>query len=320
MKVLILNANEVIQAITMTDAIESLRLAFADLSSGLVDMPPRFSIELNKAASDKSSLVTFMPAYLKKPQQVGIKVGSFMPDNSNNILPLIHATILLLDVKTGRLKAIMNGAALTALRTGAASGLATDLLAKHDASNVAIIGAGVQARTQLAAVCAVRNIRNVKVYSKTILSAEKFKADMCNKVNISGQIEVCSTLHEATNDADIICTATTSQTPILELDNIRPGVHINSVGGHTLTTRETSSQIIEAAYVVVEHREATYNESCERNVTELGEIINKVKNARAGDDQITLFASVGTAVQDISVAECIFKNATEKKLGCYIEI
>jgi len=320
MKILTLNANEVTHAISMREAIEVLRYAFAELSSGMVEMPPRRAIEIHKSAENKSSLATFMPAFLKKSNQVGIKVASLMPNNLSKNLPLIHAVILLFDIETGIPKAIINGSSLTALRTGAASGLATDLLARHDASNLAIIGSGVQARTQLEAVCEVRDIKKVKVYSRNLKNAENFCLAMRGMHKIPKQIEVCNTIHDATIDADIICTATTSQTPIIDVQNIKSGVHINAVGGHTLTTRETGQNLIDSAYVVVEQKEATFNESCEQNVTELGEIINKIKAARCDQNQITLFASVGTAIQDISVAEVVFQNALNKNLGFCIDL
>ena len=168
-----LSRSDVIRALPIRDAIEGMKIAYGALSANQVDMPLRVRIS---GQNDGVSLI--MPAHLGETGDTGVKVVSVFPNNPANNLPTIHAVVLVLDSATGQVLAMMEGGSLTAIRTGAGAGAATDILANPDASSVAIIGSGVQARTQLKAVCTVRQIERVTVYSPTKANAEQFALEM----------------------------------------------------------------------------------------------------------------------------------------------
>ena len=293
----------------MRDAIESMRVAFAELSAGRVDLPQRVSI-----SSSDGAVTLVMPGRLDVPFALGAKIVSVFPGNEAKGLPLIHAAVVLLDGETGEIAGLLDGQSLTAIRTGAASGLATDLLARPDASRVAIIGAGVQARTQLEAVCCVREVEDIWVYSRTRENAERFarEAEETGQASVAARIRVVESAREAVRDADIICTATSSPTPVLGLDDVTSGMHINAVGSFTAEMRELDPVLVGKCRVVVDHRPAAMEEAgeviaavregliSEGDMVEIGEIVNCSCEGRTSDDQITLFKSVGVAVQDLA--------------------
>lgn len=321
MQIRVLTAAEITQSLSMHDAIEVMRQAFLAMARRQVIMPIRNVIKFAAAqpqvisAQDKTATAAFMPAYLADFNALGIKVASLVPTNPDCGIPLINAVVILLDTATGQPAVLLEGAVITALKTGATSGLATDLLAKQGATTLAVVGAGVQARAQLQAVCSVRNIEQIKIYSRTYEHAVGLAAEVLQQENMPRQIIACKTLREATREADIICSATTSTASLIDVDDVQLGVHINAVGYHTTTMRETSAALIAKAKVVVEQREATLLESCERNVIEIGDILSGAQTGRDSMSQITLFASVGTAMQDIAIAAAVWQRAREKGLS-----
>lgn len=323
MQLRILTAADIKLALPMTDAIGVMRQAFLAFEQQKINMPPRHIIDITPSQTTKTetALAAFMPAYFVNTGDLGIKIASLMPANLKNYnLPLIHALVILLDITTGQPQALLDGAMITALKTGATSGLATDLLALNKIDTAAIIGAGVQARAQLQAICCVRKIGHIKFYSRTLANAQQFATEFLQQKDHTIKVTVCQTLKEAVANAQIICTATTSKTPIIDIKDVMPGVHINAVGGHTLTTREVSAALIAQAKIVVEQREATFKESCERNVIELGRVLVSHEDRRNTPSQITLFASVGTAMQDVAIAAAVWKQAKEKNLGTVINL
>jgi ornithine cyclodeaminase len=324
----ILTAKDVRAALPMRDAIEAMRKAFGLLASGQADVPLRTAINIPK--HDAVTLV--MPAYLHVGNRLGAKIVSVFPNNPNLELPTIHAVVLLINAATGQAEALLEGTALTAIRTGAASGLATDLLARPDASGVAIIGAGAQARTQLEAVCCVRNIERAWVYSLSREQSEKFAAEMAGREGVPMAIEVAASAHEAAAQADIICTATTSATPVLGPGNVRPGAHVNGIGSFTPGMREIDPALVRQARVVVDQRQAALAEAgeviaCiqdgslkESDLIELGEVVNGARTGRTSAEQITFFKSVGLAIQDVAAAQQALTTARQRKLGINVEL
>lgn len=327
MKILMLSTEDVRQALDMEETIAVMKEAFRQLSQGEAVMPLRTVVEVPR----HNGLTLFMPAYLPASDEMAVKFVSVFNDNPRKGLPLIHALVVVMDAKTGMPRAIMDGGYLTAFRTGAASGAATDFLAREDAESVAIIGAGVQGRTQLQAVCAVRPIQEAWIYDLVPEQAKEFISKMKQKLSI--QIRVAEYPGQAVEQADIICTATTSSIPVFEDRDIKPGSHINAVGAYTPQMREIPSETVVRSKVVIDHHEASLTEAGDLLIpmkeglisedhifAELGEIVAGIKPGRESQEEITLFKSVGLAIQDVAIANLALKVAEEKKFGIEIEI
>lgn len=323
-----LSHSDVVKALPMPDAIEGMKVAYGALSAGDVDMPLR-----SRLTGQKGGVSLIMPAHLTKTGDMAVKVASVFPENLPMGLPTIHALVLVLHAETGQLLAMLEGASLTAIRTGAGAGAATDILAKKDASTVAIIGSGVQARTQLEAVCAVRDIKQVRVYSSTRENAEKFAAKMSGKGMIPALIDVEDSANSAIEDADIICTATTASSPVFDGKLLKPGTHINAVGSFTPTMQEVDEVTLQKARICVDSRESVLEEAGEIIIAikngaiaesdlyaELGEILNDKKEGRQSADEITYFKSCGVAVQDAIAASIALKNAEAMTIGTLLDM
>jgi len=230
-----------------------------------------------------------------------------------------------LDPETGFPKAFMDGTSLTAIRTGAGGGLAAELLSRQDSETVALFGAGIQARTQLQAVMAVRKISHVYVISRTQASAQKLAEEIATWSDMP-IVNITTTPQEAVRNADIVITATNSSTPLFDGNNIKSGTHITAIGSYTPEKREVDSVTAQKARIVVDSREACFMEAGDILIpkvqidAEIGEIVNGDKPARQSDDEITLFKSVGVAVQDIASASIVLKEAEALGLGKIIDI
>ena len=323
---LILNANEVRQALPMKQVIASMKDAYASLSDGTAVVPLRTRIQI----PSQDALSLFMPAYMKSDtsEALAIKVVSLYPHNPSRGLSYIQAAVLVLESETGRAIALLEGSALTAIRTGAGSGAAIDLLAREDSKVVAIFGAGAQGRTQLEAAGNARNIETVFIYNPSMDKAEAFVKEMAGRNSIPKDIRVAQTPKEAIEHADIICTATTSPIPVFEDKDIKPGTHISAVGAYTPEMHEVPVETLTRARIVVDSYATVMEEAGdivqairaggfqESNIhAELGEIILGKKSGRQSDDEITFFKSVGNAVQDAVAAQLALQNARAMKLG-----
>jgi ornithine cyclodeaminase len=324
MEIRILNADEVRQALPMAAAIEGMKDAYAQLSAGKAMVPLRTQIDV--PAHQGVSL--FMPAYLPTHDALAVKIVSVFPQNLQQGLPTIHGVVLALEASTGRPLALLEGGTLTAIRTGAASGAATDLLARTDARTVAIFGSGVQARTQLEAVCTVRPVEHVRIFSLDQEEARSFAADMIGYGPIPDLITIADSPETAIRDADIVCTATTSSTPVFPGSLLAPGTHVNAIGAFRTDMQEVDIDTIRRSLVVVDSREAALAEAGDLVIpleageidldhihAELGEIIGEQRPGRTGTEQLTYFKSVGVAVQDAIAASIALQNAAEQDLG-----
>jgi ornithine cyclodeaminase/alanine dehydrogenase-like protein (mu-crystallin family) len=307
-----LSRADVIRCLPMVEAIEGMKSAYAQLSSGDADMPLRARV-----SGTNDGIALFMPAYLKQTGAMAVKVVSVFPQNSQFNLPMIHALVLVLNAETGEPVALMDGGALTAIRTGAGAGAATDVLARTDAKIVAIIGSGVQARTQLEAVCTVRPIEQVFVYSPTRAHAEQFAADMAGVGKIPANITVTSSADAAIATADIICAATTSTTPVFDGSKVKDGTHINGVGSYRPDMQEVDETTLLRSRIIAMHND-TINAAAIYG--EIGEIINGTKAGRTHNEKLTYFKSVGIAVQDAAAAAIVLKNAVAQGIGTMLEM
>jgi ornithine cyclodeaminase len=328
----ILRAEDVRAAVDMPAAIALMREAFAQLSAGDASVPERLAV----GVPDVEGTALFMPAYLRASRQLGLKVVGVFPRNAARGLPTVPATVLLLDAETGRPLALLDGTYLTALRTGAASGLATELLARPEARVVALFGAGGQALHQLEAVCRVRTIERAWLVNRTRAHAERLAERVAGwgewrprEVRVAGSGEV----RTAVADADVIVTATAATEPLFPGEWARPGTHVNAIGAFTPRMRELDATLLRRALVVVDHRPAARAEAgdllmAEREGTlapgtvyaELGELVLGSHPGRVDAEQITVFKSVGVAVQDVAVAGAAYQRAAERGLGVEVTL
>jgi ornithine cyclodeaminase/alanine dehydrogenase-like protein (mu-crystallin family) len=322
----VLNADDVRRALPMAAAIEAMRRAFAALSAGRAVVPPRARVPIEP--HDGESLV--MPAFVRDEQgdALAVKVVSLFDRNPERGIARIQAAVVALDPETGRPEALLEGATLTAIRTGAASGLATDLLARPDSRTAAIFGAGVQARTQLEAVCTVREIETAWVYDPRPGAAGDFAAEMAGSGPVPADLRSAADPRQAAADADVICTATTSAAPVFADADLKSGAHVNAVGSYQPHVQEVPAETVVRARVVVDSRQAALDETgdliqpireglitAEHIHAELGEIVLGRAEGRSSPEQITLFESVGVAVQDALAARTALQRARQLGLG-----
>ncbi len=312
----LLSLSEVKQSITMSEAINSMERAFIQLALQKATLPLRTGIPVGK-----NGLTLTMPAYLSEEKILGLKIVSMFPDNVQHNKPSINGLILLLDATSGEPLMLMDGGYLTALRTGAISGLVTKYFSQDLPSTVTIVGAGIQAITQLESVAAVRQIKRVFVWSRHLKSAQKFAKEMKAFYNI----QACEQLSTALKKSDIICTATASTEPLVYLHDLQSHAHINAIGSHHPSMQEISGEVLQKAVVIVDQREAAMKEAGEiinaleqqkikkESIIEIGPWL--LKKAPHVQEQLTVFKSVGLAIQDLAVAQIVYHNALKMNLG-----
>ena len=319
---LYLTAADVQRALPMRDAIAAMRDAFVQLSSGQVNCPPRQRLP----AADAGGAALVMSCHSAVSRLFALKFITLFAANRDKGLPLIQSSVMLADGTTGQPLAVMDGAAVTAIRTGAAAGLATDVLARPDAAVVAIFGAGVQARTQLEAVCTVRAIRQAFVYDPNAAAAERYAGEMTERLR--RPVVRAGSPREALADAGVVCTATTAAVPVFADDDVPPGVHINAVGSYRPEVSEIPAATVCRARIVVDHFASAREEAGDllgplsrgdldetRFATELGAVLLGSAPGRCSTDEITFFKSVGVAIQDLCAAASALENARRLGLG-----
>ncbi len=338
MRLRMYSAEDVRRVVGMDRAVESMKDVFRRLSSGRALIPLRASLPVG----GEDGVALFMPASLggraadeaEGGGGIGTKVISIVPSNRAAGVPTIHALVVILDERTGAPRAVLEGTSLTALRTGAASGAATDALARAGAEGAAIFGAGVQARAQLEGICAVRGIRRVRVYDVDRRAAEAFAEDMgARGGRVPRDVRAATTPEEALDGADVVCAATTSKTPVFPDGALGRGAHVNAVGSFRPDAREVPGETVARAVVVVDSREACREEAGDlimaeregrfdmaRVRGEIGEVLLGLVPGRGGDDEVTLFKSVGLAAQDLAVARMVADEGPRLGLGLDIDL
>lgn len=323
MAILILNHTDVEQLLPMSACINVMAEALQALSSGQTYQPLRTVVRPPEA----TGLMALMPAHRSGDRPLyGLKAVCVFPGNPALGKDAHQGGVLLFSGTTGEPLALVDASAITAIRTAAVSGVATRLLARLDASDLALIGAGVQARAHLAAMACVRPLRRVRVASRSVERAEAFAEQ--SRSHYAFPIEPVATVEAAVRDADLVVTATTAREPIIERTWLAPGVHINAVGSSLPTTRELDTATVAAASLFVDRRESTLNESGdylfaqrdgavspEHIRAEIGELLLGAKPGRTNPDEITLFKSLGLAVEDLAAAEYVFLAAQERGMG-----
>ncbi len=323
MKLRILSAQDVRKALPMPDAIDAMRTAFSELARGNAQTPQRLHLHIDDAGD-----TLFMPAYLPAGKVLTQKIVSIFPQNPQRGLPVITGMVMVLDAETGAPKALLEGSALTAIRTGAASGLATDLLAREDSSIAALIGAGGQGYDQARALLAVRKLKELRIISKQGESAARLAA----RLREAGVNARATSMRAGVQGADIISAATTSTTPLFLDADVAPGAHINLVGAYTPKMQEAPAATIMRAQVFVDDVMAAAHEAGDiiklvrANLYHmndlagtLGQLLLGQVAGRESAEQVTVFKSVGLAVQDAAAAARALARAEELGLGQVLE-
>jgi alanine dehydrogenase len=319
---LILSRKDLRQLLAMTDVIEAVERGFREYKTGKCAVPVRMPVPIEKA----EGIFLFMPAYLEKEGFFGTKIVSVFPRNIEKKLSTIQAAYLLNDPITGELLALMDGILLTAMRTGATSALATKYLSRKNSETLGIIGAGAQAPFQAEAISKVRPVHRMLVYDKERKSAEDFSGAVSSSLRIP--VHVMASPRDVVVESDILVTVTTSLTPVFDGRHLKRGTHINAVGAYTPEMRELDDVTIGKSKIVVDTYEGCMAEagdllipirngklSKENIYADLGEIVLGQKPARTREDEITLFESVGFALEDLVVASLAYGRASEKGVG-----
>jgi ornithine cyclodeaminase len=272
-----------------------------------------------------------MPVYMAGERAAyGLKAICVFPGNSAKGKDAHQGGVMLFSAETGELLALMSASAITEIRTAAVSGVATGLLAREEAGDLAIIGTGVQARSHLAAMACVRPIRRVRVASRKREHAQKFAEEMGARFALP--IEPVESVEAAVAGADLIVTATTAVEPILRREWLSPGAHLNVDGSSIPTTREVDTATMAAARLFVDRRESTLNEAGdylfamregaigpEHIRAEIGDLLIGAKPGRTTPEEITLFKSLGLAVEDLAAAEYVYRQAQAQQVGTWVE-
>jgi ornithine cyclodeaminase/alanine dehydrogenase-like protein (mu-crystallin family) len=316
MTVLVLRAADLAKGCPMGDAISAVGAGFAALSSGQATVPLRPAVPLLDGGVALS-----MPAALAGASCYSVKVVTVAPGNPAAGLPTVQAAILLGDARTGTVLALIDGTALTALRTGAAGGVAARELSRPASSRAALFGAGAQARTQLLALAAVRPITDVRVVTREPAHARAFVEWSLAIPELRGMAIRGCAARDAVEDADIVVTATSSRTPVFEGGWLAAGTHVTAVGSYTPEMRELDDETLRGARIVVDQRAPALAESGElhgrrpEDVVEIGDIVARRIPGRTNDRERTIFKSVGNAIQDLVVATLAYERARALGLG-----
>jgi len=327
MKILVLSQDEVAALLPIKECITVMRDALIALAAGKVHQPLRTIIRPRDAAG----VMGLMPSYISGDGAAfGLKAICVFPGNPPKGKDSHQGAVLLFSADTGELLGMMNASAITAIRTAAVSGVATDLLAREDASDLAIIGSGVQARSHLAAMSEVRSIKRCRIATRRIEHAREFVEEM--KRDFSFTLEPVNSVEEALAGADLIVTATTAKEPIVRREWISSGAHLNAVGSSIASAREVDSATMAASSLFVDRRESTINEAGDYLVparegaigpdhirAEIGEVLNGELPGRTSPDEITLFKSLGLAIEDLAAANYLYRRASEEKVGSWVE-
>jgi ornithine cyclodeaminase len=328
MPVRLLRGAEVARLLPMEACIEVMADALGALARGAAIQPLRMVLRLPK----ERGAFGVMPAQTDRPDAFGVKVISVYPGNEGTEFDSHQGSVLLFEPQHGTLEAVLDATAITAIRTAAVSGLATRLLARTDAVEIAILGTGVQARTHLEAMRVVRPVRRVRVWSRAMENRDRFAA-WAREAFPDLVIEAVVTAELAVRDADVICTVTPSRTPVLHSASVRAGTHVNAVGASLPEARELDTALVRRARLYVDRRESALNEAgdllipmtegavtADHIVAEIGEVVAGMAGGRETDEEVTVFKSLGLAVEDVAAAHYVARAAEARGIGTVVEL
>jgi ornithine cyclodeaminase/alanine dehydrogenase-like protein (mu-crystallin family) len=327
MKVLMINQSEAHRLLPMNECMEVMADTLLTVAKGDAILPLRPVMWL----PEKVGALGMMPSYLGSIGMMGLKVVSVFPGNHGTEYDSHMGAVLLFETQHGQLLAIVDASEITAVRTAAVSGVATRLLAREDARELAILGSGIQAKSHLAAMLLARDIEHVRLWSRNAENAEKFARNESRRHGV--HIEITPTAQAAVEGADIICTVTSAREPVLMGEWLKPGAHINAVGSSVAFTRELDTPAMVKAKLYVDRRESTLNEAGDFLFPkqegainddhirgEIGEILLGTVKGRQSADEITLFKSLGLAVEDVASAHHIYTKAKANGIGTPVEL
>jgi ornithine cyclodeaminase len=325
---LLVGHRDVLALLPMSECIEAMTDALRTLAQGGAILPLRQVVRL----PDGRNAFAVMPAALEQPSALGAKVITVFPGNDATPYDSHQGAVLLFDLEYGRLIAILDASTITGLRTAAVTAVATRLLSRPESRTLALLGAGVQAATHLESVSLVRPIRDVRVWSRSGERARRF----VERAATSGvNIVACATAREAVDGADVVCTVTSSREPVVSREWLAPGTHVNAVGASLPTARELDSATIAAARLFVDRRESATHEAGDflmpkreglvgddHIVGEIGELLVDTPRiaGRRSADELTVFKSLGLAIEDVAAARRIYDRAVATGAGSWVDI
>ena len=326
-EVLILNQADVTDLLAMDACIEAVEASFLALARNDVIQPLRPFINIPEDAG----ILAMMPGYVGPLEAAGVKVITVYYTNHGTEYDSHQGVVMLFDTANGRLLTVADASSITAIRTAAASGVATRLLSNQASSALTIIGSGTQARTHVEAMLAVRPIETVTVWGRNPATAARFAEWVQRTFNTPARS--VDDIRDALPGADIVCTTTSSNDPLVLEDMLEPGMHINAVGSSVKFARELDAGAVNRCRLYVDSRESAINESgdlilamregiidAEHIVAEIGEVLDGQRPGRGDSDEITLFDSLGLAIQDISAARLIYDRAIAESRGTMVEL
>jgi ornithine cyclodeaminase len=324
--VIVLSQRDVRALLSMRDCIDVMGRALAALARGESVLPLRTIFRI----PESGDFFALMPGYVAQPASIGAKVITVFPRNHGTDRDSHQGAVLLFDANDGSLTAVLDATSITSIRTAAVSGLATKHLARADADDLAILGSGVQARTHLEAIPLVRKIRRVRVWSRDSARARALVEAYASKFS---EISVCPSAEAAVRQASIICTVTSSSEPVVHGQWVAPGAHLNVVGSASPRAREVDTETIVRSRLFVDRRESALAEpgdilipiaegaiTRDHIVAELGEVVAGTRPGRGSDSEITLFKSLGLAVEDVAAAQHIYALALDRSVGTVVDI
>lgn len=327
MNVQILTQQDVVRLLPMHECIEVMDAAFRTMAKDEVVLPLRSKLWL----PDRSGLLGLMPAYLGSPETIGLKVLTVFPKNHGTEYDSHQGVVMLFEVGHGCPVAILDASSITAIRTAAVSGLATRALARADAGDLAILGSGVQARSHLEAMKAVRPLHRVRVWSRTPAHGEQFARIESERLGL--RIEAVPSARDAVVGADLVCTTTAATEPVLRGEWLEPGTHVNAAGACFATARELDAAAVARARLIVDRLESAMNEAGdfllarkEGAVTddhiagELGQVLTGAIPGRRSEEEITLFESLGVAIEDLAAAHHVWRKAVAGSIGLSVPL
>ena len=321
---LLLNRSDVQKLLPMSKAIDVVEAAFSELAAGTAEMPDRTVM----TDAEVGGWIAYMPAYLKSGGALGVKAVTVYKENPAKFgIPTTVGTILVQENKTGVVVAAMDGGLLTGIRTGASSGVATRHLARKDAKVAGVLGTGVMARSQVLAIAEVANLETIFVYSRNDDIAKGAFAEEFTQIT-GLDVQLADSAEELVRESDVVTLITSATEPIVEAGWWKPGTHINAIGSHAVGVRELDSGTIIKSKVICDQIQACLNEAGDIQIPieegvfspndiygSIGEVVNQKIPGRESDDEITLFKSVGLAVQDIACASLVYEQAVAQGVG-----
>jgi ornithine cyclodeaminase/alanine dehydrogenase-like protein (mu-crystallin family) len=324
MELLALAHDDVKRLLPMEECIDLMAQVLADLARGAVWQPLRFVVR----PPDEGSLMGLMPAHRSAPRAAyGLKAVCIFPGNPERGLDAHQGGVLLFDGETGELRALVDASAVTAIRTAAVSAVATRLLARDDARELAVLGSGIQARAHLEAMANVRPFERARLWSRTPEHARAFAADAAAPF----PVEAVETAEDAVRKADVVVTATAARDPVVEREWLAPGVHVNAVGSSIPAARELDAATVAAAALFVDSRESAVNEAGDYLYAvqelgigpahiraELGEVLTGSQPGRGSAQELTVFKSLGLAAEDLAAAEHVYARAQAAGAGTVV--